>query len=116
MIASVIAALSGKRYTYNAEIRLHAGLPAPLDDRDIAYERELHVTGGRIDFVVGSVGVEVKIKGSVDALRRQIERYSEDDRFAEFLVVTTKPIHRAVNGVTANGKRVRVLTIGGLSL
>lgn len=108
-------ALSGKRYRYHNEVALHEGLAAALDEAGIDYQREVHVTGGRIDFVVDDVGIEVKVNGSPDALRRQIVRYAADDRFTTFLVVTTKPVHRVI-ARPVDDKPVHVLTIGALSL
>lgn len=115
-IDRVVAALSGKRYGYRDERDLHDGLAAAFDDADVDYRHEVHITGGRIDFVVGRVGVEVKIKGSVADLQRQIEGYAPEAAIDEFLVVTTRPTHRAIPRVTSNGKPVRVITIGALSL
>ena len=112
----VLDALSGKRYRYRNEAVLHDGLAEALDAAGIAYEREVHVVGGRIDFLIGDLGVEVKIGGGAGALHRQVEGYSHEERIARLLVVTTRPAHRAVVGQTANGKHVHVLTTGGLSL
>lgn len=117
MIDDVIEALSGKRYRYRTEVDLHEGLAAALEGAGIWYEREVKVVGGRIDFIVPAIGlgIEVKIKGTPDALRRQIVRYAADERLHQFLVVTTKPLHRVV-ARPVDDKPVRVLTIGGLSL
>jgi hypothetical protein len=112
----VVAALSSKRYRYTGETVLHMGLAHALTTSGIDHEREVRVVGGRIDFIVGRIGIEVKVKGSAEALRRQIERYAGDDRFDEFLAVTTRPVHQVIAGPTHNDKPVRVLVIGGLSL
>lgn len=119
MRATVVAiehALRGKNYRYNSEVDLHEGLAQALTEDGIEFEREVKVTGGRIDFLIADVGVEVKIKGSANGLRAQVARYSMDGRISEFLIVTTRPTHRLVSGATRNGKPIRVLTIGGLSL
>ena len=75
-------ALAGNRYRYLSEKDLQAGLAAALAEAGLDAHREQQITGGRIDFLVNLglhvVGVEVKVKGNVDALRRQIERYAED--------------------------------------
>lgn len=112
----VAEALSDKRYRYTNEATLHRGLAAALDQEGVAYEHEVKVIGGRIDFIVERCGVEVKIKGSTAALDEQIERYAVNDHLDEFLIVTTAPIHRRALMHTANGKPVDVLVIGGLSL
>jgi hypothetical protein len=44
----------------------------------------------RIDFLVGSVGIEVKINGSVDNLIRQLSRYATADVISELLVVSSR--------------------------
>ena len=113
----VVAALRGKRYSYRNEVDLHEGLAAALDEAGIWYEREVKVAGGRIDFIVPAIGlgIEVKIKGSAEALRRQIVGYAAEERLRSFLVVTTRPMHRVI-ARPVDGKDVRVLTIGGLSL
>ena len=116
MIADVVNVLARRRFRYNTEVDLHEAIAAAFDAAGIAYEREVQIAGGRIDFIVRDVGIEVKIKGSTEALRRQVEGYSAEERLTEVLVVTTRPTHRPVSGLTTNGKRVRVLTIGGLSL
>jgi len=114
-VAPIVDALSGKRYRYNTEADLHRALMAALDAAGIAYRREVFVPGGRIDFVVGRVGVEVKIKGSATSLARQIGKYALAEELDAFLVVTTRPAHRAIPAF-ANDKPVHVMTIGGLSL
>ena|SRR6478736_3415068 len=44
----------------------------------------------RIDFVVGRVGVELKIDGSPAAVLRQLDRYAASDEIDSLLLVTTR--------------------------
>jgi len=114
--SAVLAAIlgGGRRYRYRDEATLHEALSAVLDEAKVTHEHEVRITGGRIDFVVGRVGIEVKVKGSVEVLRRQLEGYSADRDINELLVVTTRPAHRAVPDRVGD-KRVRVVVIGAWS-
>ena len=114
-LAEVLTALRGKRFRYNTERDLHEGLSAALDAGGVAHRREVVVPGGRIDFVVDRLGIEVKVKGSAVALERQVGKYALAEELDEFLIITTRRTHDAVPR-TIGGKRVWVHTIGGLSL
>lgn len=115
IVDDVVAALSNRRYRYASEVALHAGLSEALTEAGIDHEREVQVAGGRIDFLIGSLGVEVKIKGSTEALGRQLARYAADPRIEALLVVTSRPSHRQVRSI-AIGVPIRVVTIGALGL
>lgn len=113
-VEAVRAAFRSKRHRYSNEIELHMSLAATLTEAGIDFEREVKVIGGRIDFLIGDLGVEVKVKGSLGALARQVARYTAEPRIGSILIVTTLPVHRAVHG-TANEVVVDVLVIGALS-
>lgn len=112
----VADALAEKRYSYRNEVDLHRALSAALDAEGIEYDREVRVTGGRIDFAIERCGVEVKVKGSTAALDDQMERYGAAEEFDEFLVVTTRPAHRQMIEHTSNGKPIAMLVIGTVGL
>jgi hypothetical protein len=115
LVDDVVAALSNRRYRYSSEVVLHAGLAEALTEAGIDHQREVQVAGGRIDFLIGSLGIEVKIKGTVEALGRQLRRYAADPRIDALLVVTSRPTHRQVRAIPV-GVPVRVVTIGALGL
>ena len=108
-------ALAGNRYRYLSEKDLQAGLAAALAEAGLDAHREQQITGGRIDFLVNLglhvVGVEVKVKGNVDALRRQIERYAEDVGVHALLIVTTAEARdvaeRRLRAVSRRGRLAR---------
>ena len=83
------------------------------------FEREFRLTDrDRPDFVVGLVplvAVEVKVKGSLADLTRQLFRYAEHDEVSGILVVTTRSTHRELP-TTILGRPVAVCYIGGLYL
>lgn len=114
-VRAVQSAVSGRRFRYDSEITLHAGLLLAMNEAGIRPECEARVVGGRIDFIVDRLGIEVKIKGSASALQRQIGGYAADPRFDEFLVITTRPAHAALPA-SIGGKPIYLLPIGGLSL
>lgn len=55
-----------------------------LRQEGIEYEREVELAPrDRIDFMVGPVGIEVKIKGTRAQIIRQLARYVRNDRVEE---------------------------------
>lgn len=112
--SAIETAVRGGRYTYSQETDLHLGLEAAMRAAGITPDPEVRITGGRIDFLVGRVGVEVKIKGTRDALHRQLLRYAESPLVDELLVITTVRAHRGLPAELA-GKPLSVLVIGGIA-
>lgn len=69
----------------------------------------------RIDFVIGDLGVEVKVDGSLATVTRQLHRYAQVEELAGVLLVTTRAAHLAVPR-ELNGKPIVVARlIGGIS-
>ena len=50
----------------------------------------------RIDFLVGEVGIEVKVDGSLTDLVRQLIRYAKFEQITSIVVVSTRARHRDV--------------------
>lgn len=112
--ASLSKVLAGHTYRYASEIGLHLGLEQAMKDAGLTPQPEVRLgKAGRIDFIVGRVGVEVKVAGGTEALLRQITRYAHRHELDEILVVTTCRRHRALPE-TAAGKPVRVHLVGGV--
>lgn len=82
----------------------------------VAHEREVRLDkASRIDFMVGELGVEVKVGGGITAVIRQLHRYAEFARVAELVLVTTKSTLARVP-TELNGKRVCIaLLLGGFA-
>lgn len=88
----LVGALKATRFQYNTERELQDGMEAVFKAQGFAYEREC-VLARRdiIDFIVfGSVGVEVKIKGSPNEVARQLLRYAKQPRLTHIVLVTGK--------------------------
>lgn len=110
----ISAAIRRCAFSYAQETDLHLGIEAVLKDVGYSPLSEVRITGGRIDFIVDQVGIEVKVKGTRDALHRQLLRYAESPRIAELLVVTTVRAHRGLPE-SVGGKPLSVLVVGGVS-
>lgn len=84
--------LVGGRYRHPTdEARLQEEIALTLRHAHVRFEREVRLgPGERIDFMVGSVGVEVKVKGAAHAVIRQLLRYSESERVTELVLFTTR--------------------------
>jgi alkanesulfonate monooxygenase SsuD/methylene tetrahydromethanopterin reductase-like flavin-dependent oxidoreductase (luciferase family) len=95
-VDGVAAAVAARRYRFADEYgfqELLAEVLAALGP----VEREVVVPGaGRIDLVVGQIGVEVKVAGTPAAVGRQLRRYRESGRFDGLVLVTTRPVHLAL--------------------
>jgi hypothetical protein len=113
--AAIEAAVRRGRYSYSQETELHLGLEAAMRAAGLTPTPEVALNRrDRIDFLVGRCGVEVKIKGTRDALHRQVMRYAESPLVDELLVITTVIAHRGLPA-TIGGKPLSVLVIGGIA-
>lgn len=66
----------------------------------------------RIDYLVGRIGVELKLKGPVSSVTRQLARYADSDLVDEVVLVTTRATHKRVPGAL-RGKPITVIHVGG---
>lgn len=112
-LAEVLARVSFRNCANESDMQKRIG--AALSEAGIEHVREAPVRGGRIDFLVGTIGVEVKIKGSLSDLTRQASAYTDEPGITAILVVTTRFAHRRLPE-TMGGKAIRVLCVGGGAL
>ena len=99
--------------TWN-EMVLQESIEFILKGKPLPHVREKPIKGGIIDFLVGTVGLECKVKSSKGAVMRQLSKYAESEEVTELLLVTTVASHRALDGITLQGKPVRVHWISPL--
>lgn len=111
----LVKLLESYRYDESAESALQAGVAAVLERAGAPFEREVRLTrSDRIDFMVGGLGVECKMDGSLSALTRQLHRYAQLPAIDGLVVVTTRARLARVPH-TLNGKPIAVVvTAGGL--
>lgn len=114
---ALLAILRSARFRYSNEAELQEGIQRLLADNDLAHEREAVLTDGeRIDFLVGSVGVEVKIAGSSSEVFRQLMRYAKLPKISALILITDKT--RIANGMpgTILSKPLHVVCLAEASL
>lgn len=97
------------------EARVQATIEALLKREGIEHKREHRFDkASRIDFLIGSIGVEVKTGGGISAVIRQLHRYAEFATVSELVLVTTRAT-LARTPRELNGKRVHVaLLLAGI--
>ena len=94
------------------EAELQEGIWEVLVRAGLDPQREVHLDArSRIDFVVGRIGIEVKVDGSLSALIRQAMRYAKYDALDELVIVTTLSRHLNMPA-TLNEKRITVAHLG----
>lgn len=110
MTAKDIAAmLSRKRFTLATEKDVQAEIESVLRSTVPEYRREVELNGkNEIDFMVGTIGIEVKIKGGKSEIYKQLQRYAEFDAITELIFVTSKTV--GIPG-TINNKPVYVVNM-----
>lgn len=109
----VCTVINSYRYFHGNEDGLQVGIMTALLTHGLPAVREVHLNlKDRVDILVGDVGVEVKVRGGVESLLRQLQRYATHDRIGALVVVTTMARHRALP-TTVGGKPVRVIHLGG---
>lgn len=104
--------LRGYSFNFESESELQAGIAAALAGAGLEAHAEVDLGNGvdRIDFLVGTVGIEVKTQGTLSALTRQLHRYALRPGIDELLVVTSRS--RLANlPATLNGKPLVVVTL-----
>lgn len=100
--------LSGFRFRFATEEELQDGIAEALKDHQPQREARLNARD-RIDFLLWGVGIEVKIKGGISALTRQLLRYAEVDAIAALVVVTSQTQYALQLPRILGGKPVAVV-------
>lgn len=116
-MSNLAAILSSARFRYSSEADLQEAIAALLTTGNVAHEREAILSGKeRIDFLVGDVGIEVKIAGSPAEIFRQLMRYAQLPQIAGLIVVTDKT--RIANGLprVVLDKPIEIVSLAEASL
>jgi len=111
----LINLLGSYRLSTQTEKDMQSDIEQVLTAACIDFSRERKLTAlDIVDFLVGTVGVECKIKGAYGSVLSQLSRYARSELVTEILLVTTKASHRRLRGVKLNGKVVQVVWINNL--
>jgi len=90
-VADLAQLLGRHRYRFSNERDLQDGLQQVLESNAIEHHREYRLTSHDIvDFLVGDVGIEVKVSGSPVQVYRQLARYAESEEIAGLILVTAR--------------------------
>lgn len=83
--------IASHRFPLTDEKETQAKMEEALIAAGIPFEREVRLSDeDTVDFMIDSVAVEVKLKGSPTAIYRQLERYARHDCVAAVLLVTAR--------------------------
>jgi len=83
---------SAEQHRYTNEKELQDSIGKQLTESGVPYEREAWLgEQDRIDFLLeGTCGIEVKTKGSLTEVMRQLHRYSCSPRLKSLVLLTDK--------------------------
>lgn len=106
--------LTRTRFRWTSEKDLQKGIGQVFQEMGLPFSREHRLGPKDIpDFLIdGSLCLEVKIKGSVNDLLRQVKRYANYSEVVALVVVTGRMQHRGLPA-TINGKPLRVVSLTG---
>ncbi|WP_168991795.1 MULTISPECIES: hypothetical protein [Mesorhizobium] len=89
-MSDAFAVLRSTRLPAGPEKDVQAAIADAFANCGIAFEREVNLGDGDIiDFVVGDLGIEVKIKGSPRAILRQLRRYAAHSQLSAIALVSS---------------------------
>lgn len=84
-------------FRFSCEIELQNGIESLLRKRAIEFRREVILSvRDRIDFMVGTVGIEVKVDSPSSSVERQLARYAEHPEIESLLLVTNRFRHNSI--------------------
>lgn len=113
----VVDLIRSKRFRYANEDELQRGLAAALAESALSHAREAILDArNRIDFLVGAVGIEVKVAGNRHDVARQCNRYLRFDAVQGLVLVTCRVRHLGVLVTPPEGKEFRVVTLAAAGL
>lgn len=89
----IVGLLTTHRLPLSDEKLLQLSISDVFEAAALDFEREVSLGDGDIvDFMVGDLAIEVKIKGERRAIFRQLERYCRHDAVGRILLATNVPM------------------------
>lgn len=109
---AVLGVLKATRFLWSTEDDLQRGIAEALLGAGLPVEREHRLDAhNRVDLLVATVGIEVKVKGDWRDVSRQVVRYCASDEIGSLVLVTCRPDHARVPS-ESNGKAINVHLVG----
>lgn len=114
----VADAIERARFRFADEDALQRGILKALQAAGLRPQREVRLDSrNRIDLLVGDVGVEVKVAGTKEEVRRQCVRYLLAPQIGGLVLVTTRAAHAGLRPHgPASSKPFRLVQLAGASL
>lgn len=102
--------IGGCRVDLSTEAAAQRGLADLFRSHAVPFRAEVRLSDeDRIDFLVGTVGIEVKIGQSRRAILRQLDRYAQSPDIAALLLVSSTAFPSS--GLDLRGKPVSVVSL-----
>lgn len=112
--AELTTFLRRQRYQFGTEAALQLSIAAALDAAGIDHEREVRLgPADRIDFMVGRIGLEAKVRYPVRQIYRQLVRYAASDQVDALVLLTATSLGLPPS---LNGKPLFYVSIGRTAL
>jgi hypothetical protein len=103
--------LSGYTFNFANEKDLQEAIALIFTKEKIPFEREKELPGcGRIDFMLGDIGLEVKVGHAYADVVRQLHRYAKEECLSTLILVTTRLLHQMPAEI--NGKPLITVNLG----
>lgn len=105
---AAIAFLRGVSSPTSDEEQVQEAIAAPLSA--LGFQREVVLPGdaGRIDFLHPfGIGIEVKLKGSVYLVEKQLRRYLGSALVTHVILATMMDVHRILGSANVTAVRIR---------
>lgn len=101
------------QYPYGNEGLLQAAVEQVLKESGLDYRREVRLTeADRIDFMVGTLGIECKVDGASGSVLSQCLRYAESPDLSGLILLSSRHTHR-FGTKELLGKPFRCVWVGG---
>lgn len=94
---NIAALIQEYRLPHGNEAELQENIERLFITHNIEHKREFRLNEkDRLDFIVGSIAIEVKTAGGCADVIRQLHRYAQHESITELVLVTTKASHLRV--------------------
>jgi hypothetical protein len=115
VVTTIERALRTHRFRFVDERELQIGIDQVLRSAGLEVTREASLgAAGTIDFLVGDVGVEIKVRGTRADVTRQVHRYLQSASLRSLVLVTTRATLRGLPEAISQKPVHVVHLLGGL--